>query len=60
MDLSIIESVIFTAPSCVKNFKKVYGCIPERAEIIATGRITKEAAEPATLNSRPDCLQQKI
>ena len=60
MDLSIIDSVIFTAPSCVKNFKKVYGCIPERAEIIATGRITKEAAEPATLNSRPDCLQQKI
>jgi len=44
-DLSNIDAVIFTAPSCVRNFRKIYGAIPERAEIITTGRITKEAAE---------------
>jgi uroporphyrinogen III methyltransferase/synthase len=49
LDLTGIDSVIFTSPSCVNNFKKVYGGIPADKEIITTGKITKEAADNAKI-----------
>lgn len=43
-DLTGLDAIVFTSPSCVKNFKKIYGSVPAGLEIITTGRITKEAA----------------
>lgn len=40
IDLSTIDTIVFTSPSCVKNFIKVYEKIPLNIKIIARGSTT--------------------
>lgn len=42
MDLSIFAGIIFASPSCVDNFIKLYGALPEEKELIARGKVTEE------------------
>ncbi len=39
-DLSVFDAIVFTSPSCVRNFRNIYGEIPETIEVIATGEVT--------------------
>ena len=43
IDLVGIDAVIFTSPSCVRNFKKLYGRIPSDVELMVLGDTTKKA-----------------
>lgn len=39
------DQVIFTSPSCVDNFIKVYGSLPQKPEIICRGKETQKRVE---------------
>ncbi len=42
VDLSTIDTVVFTSPSCVDNFVRLYGDIPSDIHCITKGRVTQE------------------
>jgi len=42
VNLSTIDSVVFTSPSCVDNFIRLYGEIPSHIHCITKGRVTQE------------------
>lgn len=42
IELSGIDAIIFTSPSCVKNFKILYGRIPSDIELMVLGDATKK------------------
>ncbi len=37
IDLSEVDTVVFTSPSCVRNFKKIYKDIPGHVKYISRG-----------------------
>jgi len=41
LDLTQFAGVIFASPSCVDNFIKLYGALPEGKEFITMGRVTE-------------------
>lgn len=40
VDLNSVDTIIFTSPSCIKNFIKIYGNIPTDKEVIVRGSTT--------------------
>ncbi|MDR3653272.1 MAG: uroporphyrinogen-III C-methyltransferase [Paludibacter sp.] len=42
LDLTPYTGIIFASPSCVDNFVKLYGELPENKELIARGKVTQE------------------
>jgi len=42
VDLTRIHSIVFTSPSCIDNFLRIYGELPTDKEIIVRGRITQQ------------------
>jgi len=42
VNLSTIDSVVFTSPSCIDNFIRLYGEIPSHIHYIIKGRVTQE------------------
>lgn len=51
LDLAPFDGVVFSSPSCVDNFVKLYGELPADKELIARGRVTQE---------RIDALKQHV
>jgi uroporphyrinogen III methyltransferase/synthase len=51
LDISEFDTLVFTSPSTVKNFVKVYGGIPEGKQIVTTGDVTKKAVQYASVRS---------
>ena len=43
--LAVFDTVVFTSPSGVKNFRKIYGKVPRGKSIYTIGHITKKAVE---------------
>ena len=41
IDLSEVDTVVFTSPSCVRNFRKIYKNIPRRLKYISRGYETE-------------------
>ena len=54
-DLSWIDEVVFTSPSTVKNFLKIYGEIPARLRVWAIGPVTQ--AKLKTVKVRSEILK---
>jgi uroporphyrinogen-III synthase len=42
-ELSEIDEIIFTSPSTVEGFSKIFAHIPKRIELVAVGPVTQEA-----------------
>jgi uroporphyrin-III C-methyltransferase len=42
LDLSLIEGIIFSSPSCVDNFVRLYGALPKDKKLISRGKLTEE------------------
>lgn len=42
VDLSTIDTIVFSSPSCIENFVRLYGQIPEGKTCITKGRVTQE------------------
>jgi uroporphyrinogen III methyltransferase/synthase len=53
IDLSDIDTIVFTSPSCVRNFRKKYGCIPRGIEIKTTGDVTLREVDDDTITAIP-------
>lgn len=51
VNLSYIESIVFSSPSCVDNFLKLYGKIPNETTIYAKGRVTRKHLEEKGITS---------
>lgn len=45
VDLQTVERIVFTAPSTVVRFVKLYGALPADKELVARGPITQHAIE---------------
>jgi len=51
VNLSYIESIVFSSPSCVDNFLKLYGNIPNEKTIYAKGKVTRKYLEEKGITS---------
>lgn len=45
LDLSLIEGIIFSSPSCVDNFVRLYGALPTDKKLISRGKLTEERVQ---------------
>ncbi|MFN3966088.1 MAG: glutamate-5-semialdehyde dehydrogenase [Endomicrobiia bacterium] len=45
IDFSFFDEIIFSSPSCVKNFVKKYGVPPEKLKLKSIGKVTEKAVE---------------
>ncbi|MCM8787416.1 MAG: uroporphyrinogen-III C-methyltransferase [Candidatus Omnitrophica bacterium] len=45
IDFSFFDEIIFSSPSCVKNFVKRYGVPPEKLKLKSIGKVTEKAVE---------------
>ncbi|MCP3660473.1 MAG: uroporphyrinogen-III C-methyltransferase [Bacteroidetes bacterium] len=52
IDLLFIDTLVFTSPSCVINFKIIYGKIPASIEVYAIGDVTKNTVEMEFKNAK--------
>lgn len=50
-DLKLFEKVIFTSPSTVEGFFRIYSKMPPKLKLVAIGPITQNALEKNTFNS---------
>jgi len=53
LDLNRFAGIIFSSPSCVDNFVKLYGKLPADKELIARGRVTQERINALLNYSKP-------
>lgn len=51
IDLNAIDSIVFSSPSCVTNFLKIYQCFPENKIIIFRGKETEKRYNELYKNS---------
>jgi uroporphyrinogen III methyltransferase/synthase len=42
LDLKNVDQIVFSSPSCVTNFLKLYGAFPENKEFIFRGKETEK------------------
>ncbi|WP_243349129.1 uroporphyrinogen-III C-methyltransferase [Parabacteroides sp. FAFU027] len=45
LDLSLMEGIIFSSPSCVDNFVRLYGALPKDKKLISRGKLTEERVQ---------------
>ncbi len=45
IDLTTIDRIVFTSPSTIDNFVKIYGYLPQNKELVTRGAITQKRLE---------------
>ena len=45
IDLTAIDRIVFTSPSTIDNFVKIYGYLPQNKELVTRGAITQKRLE---------------
>lgn len=53
-DLTSVDEIIFTSPSTVEGFLKIYGTLPQTKKLLAIGQITRQSLSEQLLKQKND------
>jgi len=56
LDLQQFNKIVFSSPSCVSNFKELYGHFPDHVEFIFRGRETEKRFNNLSLSPLPEAM----